>query len=297
MAKISAFPHLDGLFDLACRSGIDVRPTLLRVLTDLYVQKSTHTAEEEAQYVELAQRLIETVDAPSRAAVAARLAAYPAAPAVIFDRLAELIGASRLPSTHAANSAAEVQASDLLDAFFSATSDERRLILAHLDATEAARSRHSPPPAPETCRRLEAAALERNGAEFTRLIENALVVPRTLAERIVTDPAGEPLLVAVRALGMTQDTVQRILLFLNPVIGHSVQRVYELSNLYEEFSAKAADAMIDMWRGRSTRRQGAHQSVHYDDEQRSARASSSTSRYRSTRRSDSLAARFKSTGR
>ena len=53
---------LDGLVDLACRDGVDVRPTLLRVLTDLYVQKPTHSADEETQYVELALGLIDTVD-------------------------------------------------------------------------------------------------------------------------------------------------------------------------------------------------------------------------------------------
>jgi hypothetical protein len=57
--KSSAYPPLDGLVDLACRDGVDIRPTLLRVLTDLYVQKPKHSAEEETQYAELALGLIE----------------------------------------------------------------------------------------------------------------------------------------------------------------------------------------------------------------------------------------------
>ena len=40
-------PGLESLVDLACRDGVDIRPTLLRVLTDLYVQKHVHTSEEE----------------------------------------------------------------------------------------------------------------------------------------------------------------------------------------------------------------------------------------------------------
>ena len=87
MSKSSAYPSLDGLFDLACRDGVDIRPTLLRVLTDLYVQKPGHTAEEEAQYVELAGRLIEAVDPATRATVAARLAGYAAAPEAILRKL------------------------------------------------------------------------------------------------------------------------------------------------------------------------------------------------------------------
>src|SRR3979411_180096 len=88
MMKLPAYPHLDGLVDLACRDGVDIRPTLLRVLTDLYVQKPTHSAEEETQYVELALGLIDTVDAQTRAAVRARLSTYPAGPAVVLLKLA-----------------------------------------------------------------------------------------------------------------------------------------------------------------------------------------------------------------
>ena len=81
MTDYSAFPRIEGLVDLACRNGVDVRPTLLRVLTDLYVQTRSHTPAEEAQYVELALRLIESVDdAATRTVVAARLATYPRAP-------------------------------------------------------------------------------------------------------------------------------------------------------------------------------------------------------------------------
>src|SRR4051794_31874512 len=85
MAKYD--PRLDGLFDLASREGVDIRPTLLRVLTDLYVQKPFHTREEETQYVELAPGLIDAVDAATRESVKARLRDYPAAPAAVLHRL------------------------------------------------------------------------------------------------------------------------------------------------------------------------------------------------------------------
>src|SRR5260221_1834763 len=88
MLKSPVYPPLDSLFDLACRDGVDIRPTLLRVLTDLYVQKPRHSAEEEAQYVELALGLIEAVDFSTRAAVVASLSAYPTAPPALLNRLA-----------------------------------------------------------------------------------------------------------------------------------------------------------------------------------------------------------------
>ena len=80
------FPGSDGLMTLSRREGVDIRPTSLRVLTDLYVQTSAHSADEERQFVELTSRLIDQVDA-TRAAVRARLAIYPATPAEIMDKL------------------------------------------------------------------------------------------------------------------------------------------------------------------------------------------------------------------
>jgi hypothetical protein len=81
-------PNLEGLEHLARRNGVDIRPTLIRVLTDLYVQKTGHTPEEERRYTELVMRLLDAVDVATRAAVAHKLAAYAAAPAPVIRRLA-----------------------------------------------------------------------------------------------------------------------------------------------------------------------------------------------------------------
>src|SRR5271157_3559075 len=81
------FPGFDGLMTLSRREGVDIRPTLLRVLTDLYVQASAHSADEERQFVELTSRLIDEVDDATRAAVRARLAIYPGTPVEILRRL------------------------------------------------------------------------------------------------------------------------------------------------------------------------------------------------------------------
>src|SRR5262245_54935202 len=79
--------NLNGLVELARRNGVDIQPTLLRVMTDLYVQKPVHSAEEEQHFTELALRLIEVVDAPTRAAIAERIAGYPTAPPAVRQRL------------------------------------------------------------------------------------------------------------------------------------------------------------------------------------------------------------------
>lgn len=79
---------LHNLTQLSQRGGVDMRPTLLRVLTDLYVQKFTHTPEEERHYTELALRLLDSVDAATRTAVAGRLARHLAPPILVIQRLA-----------------------------------------------------------------------------------------------------------------------------------------------------------------------------------------------------------------
>src|SRR6202045_566210 len=86
--KTPTLSSLNGLADIGLRSGVDMRPTLIRVLTDLYVQKLTHTAEEERHYTELALRLLDGVDVATRATVAGRLARHLAPPLRVMERLA-----------------------------------------------------------------------------------------------------------------------------------------------------------------------------------------------------------------
>src|SRR5580700_7136678 len=86
--KTPTLSSLNGLADIGLRSGVDMRPTLIRVLTDLYVQKLTHTPDEERHYTELALRLLDTVDAAARTAVATRLARHLSPPLRVIERLA-----------------------------------------------------------------------------------------------------------------------------------------------------------------------------------------------------------------
>src|SRR6201999_2257357 len=87
MTAAPLFPGFDGLMTLSRREGVDIRPTLLRVLTDLYVQASAHSDDEVRQFIELTSRLIDQVDDATRAAVRARLAIYPGTPVEIAQKL------------------------------------------------------------------------------------------------------------------------------------------------------------------------------------------------------------------
>jgi hypothetical protein len=274
MAKYD--PRLDGLFDLASREGVDIRPTLLRVLTDLYVQKPFHTLEEETQYVELATGLIDAVDAATRESVKARLREYPAAPAAVLQRLGVGEAQQRLPA----------QSPDLIELFFSASSEERRLILSNLIVPDHTRFA---PASPEHLARLEAAAMQRNPSEFARLLRALLHIAAPLADRIVQDATGEALVVAAKALGMQAPALQRVLLFLNPTIGKSAARVYELASLFDEISPEAATQLVALWRDAAPSadqerpRKPVYEPATFDDDRRSARSFATHGAHRSPR--------------
>ncbi|HVV63358.1 MAG TPA: DUF2336 domain-containing protein [Pseudolabrys sp.] len=288
MVAYSAYP-LEGLLDLACRDGIDIRPTLLRVLTDLFVQKPTHSAEEEAQYVELAQRLVDAVDVPTRAAVMARLSSYPGAPDIVLQRLMELGEspapvapplASTLPLPVREQTEPEpVRRSEdieLTELFFAADAEERRLILLNLDAAEPTETQRKPLAADDVIGHLENAALAHNTRDFVRTLGRVLNIGSELMTRLVHDESGEPIVVAAKLLGMKAAVLHRILLFVNPSVGHSVERVYDLALLYDEMTPAAAERMISIWRRADNVRPTRYQSAYWNVERQRTRTDNPT---------------------
>lgn len=300
MSQSPASPLLDGLFDLACRDGVDIRPTLLRVLTDLYVQKPTHTSYEETQYIELALGLIQSADEATRAAVHASLRDYKAAPRAVLEALGEtsappapqpmalamqeiaqamaqeMARQSQAQET-ASPSQSEPAADDPADLFFAAAPFERRLILANLDIGSGTGLRRLAA-AHETVAQLEAAALQRKPDAFSHTLMRDLGLDSGLAERIVSDTSGEALVIIARAIGMKAPVLQRILLFLNPAIGQSIERVYDLANLFDELPAPAAAHMLSLWIKPAAPKRPAHAPALYDDERRRARPTTNTTR-------------------
>ncbi len=257
----------DSLLGLVQR-GLDMKPTLLRALTELYVQKASHSSEEERQFVELALRLVDAVDAETRASVARRLSEYRGAPDEILRRVAEkhhsasladqAFGRAEAPIPGASfgdpDSASEVHPASADGAaitarFFAATPEERALLLAELDAAGALAPGGPITPTRHTAAILEASALAGRPSDFIRELERALGIAQRLAEAIVNDRSGEPLVVAAKALAVPIDVLQRILLFVNPAIGHSVRRVYALTALFDRMSLDAALRLVAAWRG------------------------------------------------
>jgi hypothetical protein len=332
MMKLPNLAGFEGLIDLD-RRGVDIRPTLLRVLTDQYLHRRVHTLAEERQYTELTLRLLDETDVPARAAVATRLATHANAPRAIILRLARDVltvaepvlrsspqlapadldaiarergptyaaiiaertspqptpqAASRpsapltaappslpqrpvLPQRQARPASAAqitevsaavhasmsgttpdmmppVDAKELSGLFFSADSLERRLILISLEFLPTA-----PPALPMAMHqadiwRLESSALQHKTEAVLRELERALGISRGTALRIVEDDSGEPIVAAAKAMELPADVLQRILLFMNPRVGQSVDRVYELAGLYADITVDAALRLIGIWR-------------------------------------------------
>ncbi len=334
----------DGLTQVGLRGGGDMRPILIRVLTDLYVQKLTHTEEEERHYTELALRLLAAVDAATRTSVATKLARHLSPPIRVAQYLvndlpavaAPLRGHSVLrkattvalpkpqpvvaPIAEIASPALSIEAeatagaaaaftddpiertsdgpqaetdrvvspaiaNELNSLFFTATEEERRLILlnlhiaAPLSVGEVEILRE-----PLVSQKLEAAALGRNRHDLAKHFASALQIPGEQAGRITRDNFGEPMVVAIKALGVPRDVFHRILMFANPVVGHSVERVQALAALFDELPLPAAEAMVAIWQAlpKAERTAGKHQPLHWDDQESRARSATGQPRRQQT---------------
>ena len=251
---------LDRLARFAVPGDPDMRPTLLRVLTELYVQKPTHTADEERHYTELALHLLDAADISTRAVVAQRLAHYKSPPRRVIERLAGEFpdlnrqrqslwpfGSTMLNGelTRQAPIAVHV-AVTLNELFLAASADERRLILLNLDVIAPFSAGRSTLAREDgLSARLEAAVLSRNREAFAQHLAQALHISRVQARRVADDDLGEPIVTAARALNMRRGALYRILLFGN--VGRSVARVQALTELHHELPPQTAEHMVAIW--------------------------------------------------
>lgn len=270
-----AYANLDGLVRLSQRQGVDIRRPLLRVLTDLYVQEPHHTHEQEQQFVELTIRLLPDIDAATRLSVARKLVGYPGAPTAILKLLADvepdvralLEEAGERKSTEAEQPApapaAAVETPIALVAnaidendpprtpgemFFRMNSADRTAILRDPRAEEDGGRKFMIPGAAVAAGRIEAAALRRNQEDMVRELRQGLGISNLTAWRIVQDETGEPLLIVARALGMPIESLIGVLLFVNPSVGESVERVFSLAATYDRMAEGAGLAILESWR-------------------------------------------------
>jgi hypothetical protein len=266
------------------------------------VQTTTHTADEERQFVELTSRLIDQVDDATRAVVRARLSVYPGTPVTIMRKLGlqpaspRVPLAARIPEAPPApppvkppteaqlrmsalsmqpNDAAEISAM-----FFSAMAGERALILHNLgEAPLKPAARITAARRARAIETLEMAAFAADIENFTLELGDALILPAQIAAQVVNDSGGEPLACAMKALEMPSAVFQRVLMFLNPEFGASVNNVYRLSRLYDRLSERSALIMVAAWRGATVAvTRAKYKPALYDDERQRARAAPAQTR-------------------
>jgi hypothetical protein len=249
--------------------------------------------------------LIDEVDDATRAAVRARLAIYPATPLKILDKLAlrradptqampaaspipaaaPLAPPVRIPTEAERRMAASLSmrpndAAEISDMFFTANASERAQILHNLQETPLkAAARITPARAARAIHILEMAAFAEDIENFTLELGEVLILPSRIAAQVVGDPGGEPLACAMRALDMSSAAFQRILMFLNPEAGSSVNYVYRLARLYDRLSERSALVLLAAWRGSTMAvARAKYRPALYDDERHNLRAAPSLAR-------------------
>ena len=171
-------------------------------------------------------------------------------------------------------------AAEINDMFFGASASERALILHNLADTPLRASARIPAArAARAIETLEMAAFAADIENFTLELGETLILPSRVAAQVVNDPGGEPLACAARALDMPSAVFQRVLLFLNPEFGTSVNSVYRLSRLYDRLSERSALIMLAAWRGSTMAATRAkYRPSLYDDERHRARAAPAQTR-------------------
>ena len=157
---------------------------------------------------------------------------------------------------------------DLGRRFLDGSPDERETLIAGLVLGLG----HPEAPQPnltETGPSLEMAALSRRDGALARALSETFRISAATAERIASDPHGEPLVVAARALDVGREAATRILLFAHASVGTSVQRVHGLTALYDVLPRVAALTLVESWqaadRAAAKPRTGRHVPVHAMD--------------------------------
>ncbi|MGL4290883.1 MAG: hypothetical protein ACRCVA_31330 [Phreatobacter sp.] len=165
--------------------------------------------------------------------------------------------------------------------FLDASPDARESIIAGL-ALDANGGAGFPAIGGDTGQSIELAALSRRPGALADALAQGLGIDAATARRIAEDEAGEPLVVAARALDLGREAATRILLFAHASVGTSVARVHGLTALYDAIPRAVALVLVHSWRETALapatpQRHGRHVPVHALDgsERTSARQASS----------------------
>ena len=305
------FPGFDGLMTLSRREGVDIRPTLLRVLTDLYVQASTHSARRRAAV----RRTDLPPDRPGRrrdarggAGAACDLSGHagrnpekarPEARGRAISRVPRR--AARFPLRPGRGAAGQGRrprrncgwqsnlsmqpndAAEISDMFFARQRQRARADPAQ-SRRNAAAGFGANSGRPRRARDRDAGdggVCRRRRELHPRARRNPDLAGAGCRRRWSTIPAANRWPARPGRWTCRAPVFQRVLLFLKPEFGSSVHNVYRLSRLYDRLSERSALIMLAAWRGSTMAvTRAKYRPSLYDDERHRARAAPAAERAR-----------------
>ncbi len=112
---------------------------------------------------------------------------------------------------------------------------------------------------PEAIERLERFALDAEPERFAEALAEALECPVGLAKRMASDPSGEPLAVALAALGAPADVTVRILTSRDLQDGADYRRIGALARFKDALNPSAAEMLVAAMIGDAARPQSRRQ--------------------------------------
>jgi uncharacterized protein (DUF2336 family) len=149
----------------------------------------------------------------------------------------------------------DVQDVDLIDLFMVLDGRGRRRVIQALEIAAlrefAARRPLPRVPLPDTelVAELSRVCLGRDTAAMSELLGRLIGVPADFALRLVADKGGEPLAIALKAVGVDGAVATRVILFSGEGEPRAYTEVKRLVDLYEMVSMRSAVLLIDNWRG------------------------------------------------
>ena len=106
------------------------------------------------------------------------------------------------------------------------------------------------------------AAKRKDRAGLVAAFTHALGITSEVATKLLNDPSGEPLVLLIRAAGLSDADGRTVLLLANKQIGESVDAFLRLADLYASLEAATAEAFIEAWRPSPPTRRPEHVPVY-----------------------------------
>ncbi len=96
--------------------------------------------------------------------------------------------------------------------------------------------------------RLASLARQRQRDALIRTLAQGLRLEEADVTALLDDPSGEPLVVLLRGIGLSESEAQQVLMFANPVIAQGVESFDRLARLLSETPESVAADLLALWR-------------------------------------------------